>query len=210
MVPSGLHGEWNRKLFRSIQRGIRFVDLFDDVPRLEDCSVVLLPLIAAAATTPCTSNPCENGGVCTVKGIDSYICECTRQFYGDNCKEDCHEAFGMEDGRITDNQISASSELDSGHAAIQGRLHFQATSTKAGSWRATTTDANQWLQIDLSSQYNKITGVATQGRNGLNEHVRSYKLQYSNDGVTFQYYKEPGEVAEKVHLPNCKRHSVHY
>ena len=105
----------------------------------------------------------------------------------------------MEDGRIKNKKISASSELNSNHAAIQGRLHFQETATKAGGWRATTRDANQWLQIDLSSQYSKVTRVATQGRNGYwNEYVSSYKLQYSNDGVTFQYYREPGEDTDKV------------
>lgn len=105
----------------------------------------------------------------------------------------------MEDGRIKDTRISASSELDSKHAAIQGRLHFQETDTKKGCWRASTADANQWLQIDLNYPYSKVTGVASQGRNGYyNEHVKSYKLQYSNDEVTFQYYREPGEVADKV------------
>ena len=112
---------------------------------------------------------------------------------------ECYDAFGMENGKIKDEQISASSELNSKHAAIHGRLHFQETSVKAGAWRSTTTDLNQWLQIDLYSQHTKITRVATQGRNGFHiEYVKSYKLQYSKDGVTFQYYREPGEVVDKV------------
>ena len=113
----------------------------------------------------------------------------------------CNAAFGMEKGGIKDGQISASSELDAKHAAIYSRLHFLETATEAGGWRASTADANQWLQIDLGSQHNRVTGVATQGRNGpYNEHTSSYKLQYSNDGVTFQFYRDPGEVTDKVPL----------
>ena len=112
---------------------------------------------------------------------------------------DCNAAFGMEDGKIKDTKISASSELDAKHAAIYSRLHFLETATEAGGWKASTADANQWLQIDLGTQHSKVTGVATQGRNGpYNEYVRSYKLQHSNDGVTFQYYKEPAEAVDKV------------
>jgi len=55
----------------------------------------------------------------------------------------------MENGLISDEQISASSEWDEYHAAIQGRLRFQPTGFKAGSWVPGTTDTNQWLQVDL-------------------------------------------------------------
>ena len=106
----------------------------------------------------------------------------------------------MESGKIEDQRISASSERNSNHAAKQGRLRFQQTAQKAGAWRAhTPPDANQWLQVDLVSQHNKITRVATQGRNGAYpEWVTKYKLQYSDNGVNFQYYREPGEATDKV------------
>ena len=64
---------------------------------------------------------------------------------------ECQEALGMEDGAISDAQISASSQWDANHAAKQGRLHFQAVSGKAGSWSAQFNDLNQWLQIDLGT-----------------------------------------------------------
>ena len=100
----------------------------------------------------------------------------------------------MESGDISDAQISASSEWDANHAAIQGRLGFQAVSGKAGSWSARANDGNQWLQIDLGNQHTKVTGVTTQGRNGYSQWVTKYKLQYSDDGVTFQYYWEHGAI----------------
>ena len=111
---------------------------------------------------------------------------------------ECQEALGMENGAISDGQISASSEYSDNNAANQGRLHFKGTSNKAGSWSAKNNDANQWLQIDLGVQYTSVTRVATQGRNGADQWVKTYKLQYSNDGEAFQYYKEQGQTTEKV------------
>ena len=111
---------------------------------------------------------------------------------------DCIGALGMENGAISDGQISASSQLDSSHAVIQARLHFKATADKAGSWSARSNDVNQWLQVDLGSRHTKVTRVATQGRNDSLQWITKYKLQYSDDGVNFQYYKEQGQTADKV------------
>ena len=106
----------------------------------------------------------------------------------------------MENGAISDEQITASSQYTADHAAQQGRLHFQETATTSGSWIAVTTDANQWLQIELRTLGTKVSRVATQGSNGVNhiDWVTSYMLQYGNDGVTFHYYREQGETADKV------------
>ena len=99
----------------------------------------------------------------------------------------------MENGAISDGQISASSQFDANHAAKQGRLHC-----KVGSWSAGDTNLHQWLQVDLGSQYIKVTRVATQGRHDYPQWVTKYKLQYSNDGVNFHYYREQGQTAAKV------------
>ena len=104
----------------------------------------------------------------------------------------------MENGAISDGQISASSQLDSSHAVTQARLHFKATAGKAGSWSARSNDVNQWLQIDLGNWHTNVARVATQGRNYSPLWVTKYKLQYSNNGVNFQDYKEQGQTAAKV------------
>ena len=36
---------------------------------------------------PCTNNPCQNGGVCTVTGDDSYSCKCADGYYGHSCEK---------------------------------------------------------------------------------------------------------------------------
>ena len=109
----------------------------------------------------------------------------------------CMTALGMESQAIEDAQISASSQLDGNHSAIQGRLHLTRNGQKQGGWTALTDDRNQWLQVDLNT-FARVTVIATQGRNGFKEWVTKYKLQYSDDGVTFTSYKESDSSSEKV------------
>ena len=114
---------------------------------------------------------------------------------------ECVDALGMESGAIPDGKIRASTEWDSNHAAKQARLNFPGGHGKAGSWSSRRNDGNQWLQIDLSIQNIKVTGLASQGRANADQWVTKYKLQYSHDGVNFDYYKEPGQGVPKVRPP---------
>ena len=110
----------------------------------------------------------------------------------------------MESREISDAQISASSHWFY-HAARQGRLNFKQQGMKQGGWSPRTNDLNQWLQVDIGS-YTTVTGIATQGRNSVRwpQWVTKFKLQYSVDGVIFQFYMEPGNNAAKVCLKNPK------
>ena len=110
----------------------------------------------------------------------------------------CQDPLGMEDFTILNKQISASSKTDNKHLPRQGRLHFKASGDIVGGWVAGIRDTNQWFQIDLYSHYNKVTRVATQGRDDYPQWVTNYKLQYGNNGTSFEYYKEQGNVADKV------------
>ena len=103
----------------------------------------------------------------------------------------------MESGFIKDVQITASSQFDGNHAAIQARLNFQAGGGRAGGWSSRTNNVKQWIQVDLAS-YTKVSQIVTQGRNAFNQWVTKYKLQYSDDGVNFHFYKLPGHDSPKV------------
>ena len=111
----------------------------------------------------------------------------------------------MESGDISDAQISASSHLDNNHAARQARLHFKQQGNKQGVWSTRKNNLKQWLQVDIGS-YTTVTGIATQGRNSIRwpQWVTKFKLQYSVDGVIFQFYKEPGNNSAKVCLKSSK------
>ena len=100
----------------------------------------------------------------------------------------------MESGAISDGQITASSQHDDSHAPFHGRLR------SGRHWAAATKDLNQWFQVDLISQYTKITRVATQGINENIEWVTGYRLRYRNDGASFQYYTEQGQNTDKVSI----------
>lgn len=104
----------------------------------------------------------------------------------------------MESGVISDWQISASSELLS-HCGIasQGRLNL---TKEAKGWVAAWNNGNQWLQVYLGSHCTRVSRVATQGRGTINQWITKYKLQFGNDGVNFQYYKEQGKATVKVNL----------
>ena len=110
---------------------------------------------------------------------------------------ECSAPLGMENRLITDARITASSQWDSNHAAIQARLNFKAGGGKQGGWSARWNDHYQWIQVALSS-YTKLTSIATQGRNGHSQWVTKYKLLYSDDGVNFHYYRAAGQSWPKV------------
>ena len=98
----------------------------------------------------------------------------------------------MENGGISDGQISASSQWDAKNASILGRVG------EKGAWSADRNDVNQWLQVDLGNQQTAVTRVATQGKTGYSHWVTKYKLQYSYDGFSFQYYREQGKSQDTV------------
>ncbi len=110
---------------------------------------------------------------------------------------DCRDALGMESHAITDVQISASSKRSRRFAGFLGRLRSR---YQGGCWSARASDATQWLQVDLGNAHTRVTAVATQGKNAHKEWVRKYKLQYSNDGKEFYYYRERGRAKDKVTL----------
>ena len=113
---------------------------------------------------------------------------------------DCQEAMGMQSGAITDGQITASSQVNADHGAIPGRVYMKQDGSKVGAWVAGIKNTDQWLQVDLGNLVTMVTQVATQGRSGhlYMQWVAKYQLQYSQNGVNFQYYKGQGQTTVKV------------
>ena len=112
---------------------------------------------------------------------------------------ECRSSLGMENGNITDTQITASSEWWRA-GAYRGRLHLKAAGDMKGAWSTGRLDKYQWLQVDLRSYNARVTGVATQGRQDARQWVKKYKLQFSffNEPGSFQTYKEKGQNKEKA------------
>ena len=101
-------------------------------------------------------------------------------------------SLGMEDGRIQDGAMSASSIYNDKCAAKLGRLNLVARSGNAGAWCVKTNDNKQWLQIDLGSP-TTITKTATQGRQDASQWVTSYSLSYSLNSLYWVQYTVRGK-----------------
>ena len=112
----------------------------------------------------------------------------------------------MESGSIPDSNITASSTLNSGTPAKNGRLNYAAGS----SWCAATSDSNPYLQIDLQTLH-FICAVSTQGNSQADDWVETYTLQTSTDGTTWtDYTNNTGQVKvtyftllTKLSFPSC-------
>uniref|UniRef100_A0A8C6UQ31 Inactive carboxypeptidase-like protein X2 n=1 Tax=Neogobius melanostomus TaxID=47308 RepID=A0A8C6UQ31_9GOBI len=93
---------------------------------------------------------------------------------------------GLENLKIDDFQLHASSTLRYGLGAHRGRLNIQAglyeDDLYDGAWCAGRNDALQWFEVD-ARRLTKFTGVITQGRSSLwsSDWVTSYRVMVSND-----------------------------
>lgn len=110
----------------------------------------------------------------------------------------CIAPLGMDSGAIPDSHISASSQYSDYSGVTKARLHFKQTGNRPGGWTSKTNDLNQWLQVNIG-RYTTVTKIATQG-NRLNIWVVEYRLQYSDDGVTFKFHKEARDTSPKVKI----------
>ena len=98
----------------------------------------------------------------------------------------------MENGKIADNQITASSEKPS-YKAVNARLRYKNQQGIPFGWQPKKSRRTEWLQVDLLLDKYIVTGVATQGCLQLPANlcskrvfsVTKYQLGYSNDGKVF-------------------------
>ena len=104
----------------------------------------------------------------------------------------CSMSLGLEDGRIPDGAMSASTSHSGKHAAKLGRLNLVAKSGNAGAWCVRTNNNKQWFQIDLGNP-TTVTKVATQGRHDAFQWVTSYSLSYSLTGSYWVQYTVRGK-----------------
>ena len=87
----------------------------------------------------------------------------------------------MEDGRIEDFQITASSvQQGAYHGPNNARLNKEQDSSGIGGW-CPVTKVNEWIQVNFTIN-TLVTGVITQGRSVIEQRVTRFKVLYSEDG----------------------------
>ena len=112
----------------------------------------------------------------------------------------------MQNGDITDEQVTASTHYNSNTLPKRGRLHYFMPGTKKGGWCSNTKTAGEYLQVDLRS-VTLITKIATQGRHTYSQWVTEYTLSHSNDETTWSNYEEDMNctkvrVMKIIHITN--------
>ncbi len=119
-------------------------------------------------------------------------------FYFPQGQTTCQGRLGVEDGRITDSQLTASTRYTHNHGATNARLNRVAEAGTTGAWSAQTNDDKQWIQASLGSQ-EWVTGVLIQGRQDCcDQWVTKFKVQYSNDGEFWKYVQQTESKGEMV------------
>ncbi|XP_005094025.2 neurexin-4 [Aplysia californica] len=98
-----------------------------------------------------------------------------------DCKGTYQHTVGVQDGRIPDSAMIASS-FQSKRQPKDGRV-----GRSAGAWSPSIQNAFQWLQVDIGSLY-VVTAIYLQGRQGSDEYVREFFLEYSDDSQTWRRY----------------------
>nr|KAF6410995.1 milk fat globule EGF and factor V/VIII domain containing [Rousettus aegyptiacus] len=137
---------------------------------------------------------------------------CTLRFELLGCElSGCAGPLGMKDNTIPDKQITASSTYKTWGLNSFSWYPFYARLDKQGkfnAWTAEKNSASEWLQIDLGSE-KQVTGIITQGARdfGHIQYVAAYKLAYSNNGVDWTEYSDPGTSEGKIFPGNLDNNS---
>ena len=106
----------------------------------------------------------------------------------------------MESGRITDDQISASSVYDSNYGPTRARLNQPSDPPFSGAWSAGRgSPPNSWIQVSFLKE-TLVTAVITQGRPDYEQWVKRYSVEYTQDGLSWDYIDDDDASTPKVSM----------
>eukprot|EP00057_Strongylocentrotus_purpuratus_P018206 XP_011672680.1 PREDICTED: lactadherin-like [Strongylocentrotus purpuratus] len=111
------------------------------------------------------------------------------------------EGLGVEDGRIPDSNLTASSYLGAKFKAYDGRLNAVAGQGNYGVWAADHSDNDKWVKVELSED-TLVTGVITQGRDSSDRWVTSFQFSYSRDDRNWTFALEEHCGVRKTYAGN--------
>ena len=97
----------------------------------------------------------------------------------------------MQNGKLPNSALSASSQYNAYAGPENARLHFCAESGRYGAWIAQRNDHSQYYQVDFGVE-TQVTRIETQGRQDNLQYIKTYTLRYSTDGSYFRQYQPSG------------------
>ena len=91
--------------------------------------------------------------------------------------------MGLQDKRVADQSMTASSYQSTTYAPYRARLHLPY------GWTPKRNRAGEWFEVDFTAKA-RVSRVGTQGRSNTHYWVKSYYVTYSKDRSTYITYKE--------------------
>lgn len=123
----------------------------------------------------------------------------------------CLHGLGVEDGNVTNSQLSASSSIGGStpdKARLNGNSCWMPSGTGTGHRQSLREKENRfdagfvssaatssWIQVNLN-QIRKVTGIVIQGCPQSDSWVTKFKLQHSVDGASWTDYTADGTVSD--------------
>jgi len=104
------------------------------------------------------------------------------EIYGCPLKGICNKPLGMQNFRIRNSKVSASSQYKN-HPATKGRLGIN-----NNCWIARVRNSNQWFMVDFGRPM-VISQIGTKGRPRHNQWVTNYQLLSSQDNIHWLRYR---------------------
>ena len=104
---------------------------------------------------------------------------------------ECNRTVGLQDGRVLDSQLSASSFYENLYIGSGKTVHTKPQYSRLYNTRAWCASGgrNHYIQVDLT-QTLILTGIATQGFSGVNDYfVKTFRVVYSRDGAKWHRIK---------------------
>ncbi|KAA8584470.1 hypothetical protein FQN60_008255 [Etheostoma spectabile] len=103
----------------------------------------------------------------------------------------CLHGLGVEDGNITDSQLSASSSTGL-FTPNKARLNGNSCWMPSGSRMYKPSSTSSWIQVNLG-QTRKVTGIVIQGCPQNDHWLTKFKIQHSTDGASWTDYTADGQ-----------------
>ncbi|KAL9963496.1 hypothetical protein ACROYT_G027007 [Oculina patagonica] len=139
---------------------------------------------------PCENVPCKNGGTCVTTNLyPGFKCECKAGYIGPAC-EDCldslmqYQPLGMQNGKILDSQITASSQV-TGFEAFKARLYGSSC------WKSAKNSSGEFLEINFREK-EYVKAIKTQGDpqedNWTEQFYVAFTLGSVWENVTWPYH----------------------
>ncbi|XP_061589669.1 macrophage mannose receptor 1 [Cololabis saira] len=97
----------------------------------------------------------------------------------------CLQGLGVEDGNVTDYQLSASSSIGF-FTPEKARLNGNSC------WMPSGSATSSWIQVNLG-ETRKVTGIVIQGCPQTDHWITKFKIQHSTDGTTWTDYTADGD-----------------